>query len=340
MIDIFKIVDNITPLRDIESIRVFKNKLDHTPFFTIAIPTYKRAGLLKEAIDSALNQEGFEELNVNVCDKNPERNDETEMLMKLYKDNPKVTYYKHTQNVGMAGNWNKCALLSDSDKIVLLHDDDIIYPNALKIMCSCLSFMKNDWSLLKPELDKFVTIDQISKKEGSSLSLHKLSRINFYESCPVGAPSCILINRSKLISIGGVDAKRYPCIDYEMSLKLSEKGDAYLLEGDMSLGGYRVANNESLSEKTMDNYFVQRSLLSTQLMKQCGISQFVIDILDDRFEMNSFRIAKRYYNMPAYQLKTKKNAYGKHIYISKLILKIYSLFLYIINDMNTKSVQL
>lgn len=79
----------------------------------------------------------------------------------------------------MAGNWNKCALLSDSDKIVLLHDDDIIYPNALKIMCSCLSFMKNDWSLLKPELDKFVTIDQISKKEGSSLSLHKLSRINF-----------------------------------------------------------------------------------------------------------------------------------------------------------------
>lgn len=179
MIDIFKIVDNITPLRDIESIRVFKNKLDHTPFFTIAIPTYKRAGLLKEAIDSALNQEGFEDFNVIVCDNNPERNDETEMLMKLYKDNPKVTYYKHTQNVGMAGNWNKCALLSDSDKIVLLHDDDIIYPNALKIMCSCLSFMKNDWSLLKPELDKFVTIDQISKKEGSSLSLHKLSRINF-----------------------------------------------------------------------------------------------------------------------------------------------------------------
>ena len=64
MIDIFKIVDNITPLRDIESIRVFKNKLDHTPFFTIAIPTYKRAGLLKEAIDSALNQEGFEDFNV------------------------------------------------------------------------------------------------------------------------------------------------------------------------------------------------------------------------------------------------------------------------------------
>lgn len=78
----------------------------------------------------------------------------------------------------------------------------------------------------------------------------------------------------------------------------------------------------------MDNYFVQRSLLSTQLMKQCGISQFVIDILDDRFEMNSFRIAKRYYNMPAYQLKTKKCIWKTYLYIKVDIKNIFAISLY------------
>ena len=111
---VFENVDSVTSVKEIHSLRIYSGnrKKDSIPFFTIAIPTFNRASTLTETIDSALNQNGFDDYDIIVVDNNPERGDETEVLMNQYRTNPKVTYYKNTQNLGMAGNWNKCALLA------------------------------------------------------------------------------------------------------------------------------------------------------------------------------------------------------------------------------------
>ena len=54
--DFFQIVDNFAKTKNIKSICIIDTKLDFVPKITIAIPTFKRADLLKEAINSALNQ--------------------------------------------------------------------------------------------------------------------------------------------------------------------------------------------------------------------------------------------------------------------------------------------
>ena len=54
--DFFQYIDNFAKIAHVVSVPVKKAILE-SPLVTIAIPTYKRADLLKEAIDSALNQD-------------------------------------------------------------------------------------------------------------------------------------------------------------------------------------------------------------------------------------------------------------------------------------------
>ena len=64
-----------------------------------------------------------------VVDNNPERECETEQLLREYKAIPNLFYYKNTENVGMTGNWNKLFELSQTNFVVMLHDDDLINPS-------------------------------------------------------------------------------------------------------------------------------------------------------------------------------------------------------------------
>ena len=57
--DFFKIEDNFARTANIPSIAITESKLDFVPKVTIAIPTYKRAELLKESLNSAINQINF-----------------------------------------------------------------------------------------------------------------------------------------------------------------------------------------------------------------------------------------------------------------------------------------
>ena len=157
MENIFKKVNDIASVSKIPSIKILGCKFskNNAPYFTIAIPTFKRISTLSESIESALKQVGFDNYNIIVCDNNPERNDETELFMSKYAHESKLSYYKHTENLGMAGNWNKCALLSEAEHIILLHDDDILSPYALNTFYEILKGIKDDWASIKAGVIKF-----------------------------------------------------------------------------------------------------------------------------------------------------------------------------------------
>ena len=84
--------DNFALTEHIESVRIFE--MDHTPvnpIFTIAIPTYNRCETLKEAIDSALNQDTDEKYEIIVVENVDDFDTKTpaqEMLEREY-DNAK-----------------------------------------------------------------------------------------------------------------------------------------------------------------------------------------------------------------------------------------------------------
>jgi len=92
--------------------------------FSIIIPTFNRADLLKQAVLSVLNQQN---INFEVIVIDNASTDNTEQIMKGFKSNNLVKYIRNDTNIGMIPNWSK-ALYNhcDGDWVLILSDDDLL----------------------------------------------------------------------------------------------------------------------------------------------------------------------------------------------------------------------
>jgi glycosyltransferase involved in cell wall biosynthesis len=97
---------------------------------TIAIPYYKGLGYLRSAILSVLRQSS-PNWKLIICDDGPEAG--TQELVASFGD-ARIRYVRNEQNVGMAGNWNRCLELAETDLVNLLHNDDELRPNYVDVM--------------------------------------------------------------------------------------------------------------------------------------------------------------------------------------------------------------
>src|SRR3954449_5755554 len=93
-----------------------------TPRFTIGIPTYNRADLLRQALESALDQT-YPDVEVLVCDDASE--DGTAEVVKAFGD--RVRYHRNATNIGMYPNFARAIELASGEYFSLLQDDDLIH---------------------------------------------------------------------------------------------------------------------------------------------------------------------------------------------------------------------
>lgn len=104
--------------------------VDEKPKVSILIPTYNRAELLKNSLDSlvAQNYPNLEVVIVDDCSK-----DNTAEVVKLYKDKlPQIIYKKNEYNIGAALGFNKAAELASGEYVINYSDDDLLAPNAIE----------------------------------------------------------------------------------------------------------------------------------------------------------------------------------------------------------------
>ena len=111
-------------------------------FISVCIPTYKRPKLLKEALYSILDQTLHPD-EIVIGDDSPD--DITESLVLDIKKDCKVPIYytRHTPSLGQSENVNFLYEMAKGDKIVLLHDDDLLLPNALEDLNNCWNLHPN-----------------------------------------------------------------------------------------------------------------------------------------------------------------------------------------------------
>jgi glycosyltransferase involved in cell wall biosynthesis len=110
---------------------------------SICIPTYNRPGFLAEAIDSCLRQT-YKPKEILIGDDST--NNESEELIEKIKKNSStvIRYFHHMPSLKQVKNVN---FLFDSvrgDKLILLHDDDLLLPEALEKM---VKILQNDNSI-------------------------------------------------------------------------------------------------------------------------------------------------------------------------------------------------
>ncbi|HWH60885.1 MAG TPA: glycosyltransferase family 2 protein [Terriglobales bacterium] len=102
----------------------------------ICIPTYRRPAFLREAMDSCLRQTRLPD-EIVIEDNSPD--DATEQMVRsLQQQSPVALSYTHVaERRGQAENFNAMVQRVSTSHFVLLHDDDILLPNALADLSAC-----------------------------------------------------------------------------------------------------------------------------------------------------------------------------------------------------------
>jgi GT2 family glycosyltransferase len=281
----FSEVSNFEKISKIPSYQIVKSKLDFTPKVTIAIPTFKRVNLLKETLDSAINQIGFINYDILVVDNDPLRGCETEKLLGNY-NNVRLNYYKNSENLGMAGNWNRLFELAEGEFVVMLHDDDLILPTFLQEMMKYV--IKNPKvGIVKPLIIPFshsLTPDELNFYEKDSINFKgfkllkskRIYDIDNYEGYMLGAPTGCLFNRKAVLKVGGFNADYYPSIDYSFLILFSNYYKVVILKKKLVL--YRWAANETLKLSVLKSFLFDAYYIRSAIFNKYKLPEYFKNI--------------------------------------------------------------
>src|SRR5205814_7529317 len=104
------------------------------PRVTVVIPTFNRASLLRESIESVLAQ-SFTDFELLVADNGS--TDDTPRLVASIED-PRVGADRLETNIGMIGNLDRSLSMGTGPYLVVLHDDDLLHPRHLETTVAAL----------------------------------------------------------------------------------------------------------------------------------------------------------------------------------------------------------
>ncbi|WP_145113279.1 glycosyltransferase family 2 protein [Botrimarina mediterranea] len=103
---------------------------------SICIPTYKRAQLLVEAVESCLQQD-YRPIEILVGDDSPQPAGRQDVEMLCAAASVPLEYLHHSPGLGQAGNVNSLLNAAKGHRLLLLHDDDRLLPGALSTLSDC-----------------------------------------------------------------------------------------------------------------------------------------------------------------------------------------------------------
>ena len=294
---------------------------------TIAIPTYRRAILLREAIDSFLQQKTNIPFNILIVDNDPQRNCETEELIASYVSK-NISYYKNTENLGPTGNWNKLFELAQTDFVVMLHDDDKLEDDYIEKIDKVLKYYQEKIDAIYVETRVFPFTSRIfPRKHVSKLKTVSLTPLDFQffnAICIIGA----CFNREAIINLNGFNENFYPPIDYEMHLRLSKKKKIIkILNYPLTL--YRVSENDSMKWSTITSLNIKdREIQNSIIQNRSSLYKKLFRIYQKNRELLHFIGTKKVFKVNTPEINEKiTELKNKITFIDKLIFLGWRVFI-------------
>jgi glycosyltransferase involved in cell wall biosynthesis len=218
----------------------------HNTLFTIAIPTYNNANIIKKAIESALHQKT--DINYEVMIVNNASSDATLEVISQFNDK-KIRIVNNPQTVTLLENHNICLKEAKGRYIIFCHSDDALEPNAIQL---CNKKVQE-----RGYPDKYVLWGNSMFRD---FSINYINKTNFNynqivvgEFAPLGmmygglAPSGTLYSRESLLEIGGfIDTTKPGPFDFTSMIYMAMKGFRFEMTDEMLL--WRVGASTSPSE--------------------------------------------------------------------------------------------
>jgi glycosyltransferase involved in cell wall biosynthesis len=98
---------------------------------TLAIPFYANTELLAAALTSVLAQDSDDWEAVVVDDAGPE-SDAREVVARV--GGGRIRYVRNPANLGLAGNWNRCLEIAETELVTIFHADDELRPDYTRLV--------------------------------------------------------------------------------------------------------------------------------------------------------------------------------------------------------------
>lgn len=222
------------------------------PMISVLLTTYKRVNYLKLALESALNQDGYNDYQVIVVDNEAapiDEETETSQFMKQYANEEKVIYYRNIKSAVF--RMDTAVSVAKSKWICFLHDDDMLAKDHLKIMSHIVTLFPQIryLSTTVKNINKYYGTNEW-KKEGLA-GKYKLSRWPRSLSGKGQGWLGALIDRESFISIGGMPSINTGIGDFIMTGKFHYKYGIYKLHSGEPLYLYRTWDRQTTA---LDNW--------------------------------------------------------------------------------------
>ena len=211
------------------------------------IPTFNRGWIVKEAIDSVLEQD-FSDYELIVVDDGSD--DNTPAILKAY--GKKITVL-HQPNKGVSAARNRGIAAASGRLIAFLDSDDLWLPRKLSAQ---VKFFKDHPEAVINQTQEHWVRDGV--RVNPKKKHYKFSGMIFERSlalCLV-SPSAVMIKKSLLGTVGIFDEHLPACEDYDLWLRISCRYPVHLIETALIIK--RGGHDDQLSKAAgLDKYRIQ-----------------------------------------------------------------------------------
>jgi glycosyltransferase involved in cell wall biosynthesis len=217
------------------------------PLVTVIIPTYNRDWIVKEAIDSVLEQD-FNDYELIVVDDGSD--DNTPAILRAYGN--KITVLQQP-NKGVSAARNRGIAAASGRLIAFLDSDDLWLPR--KLSAQVKFFKDHPDAVINQTQERWIRsgVPLNPKKRH-----HKFSGMIFERSlalCLV-SPSAVMIKKSLFGTVGIFDEHLPACEDYDLWLRISCCYPVHLIETALIIK--RGGHDDQLSKAAgLDKYRIQ-----------------------------------------------------------------------------------
>ena len=207
---------------------------------TVAIPTYNRAPLLGQAIESVLGQ-SYGDLRLLVADN--ASTDETAAVVASY-DDPRVEYVRRAENTGLLANFDDCLRRFDTEYSLLLGDDDLLRPSFLEetvpildahprvgMVHTAFSIIDGDGRVVEEQTDWTYRLTEDTVETSADFLAESM-----VWACRVCSSAALM--RTEAIPASGFEEPDFPAIDFGLWLRMALDWDTAFLA--RPLAAYRI----------------------------------------------------------------------------------------------------
>lgn len=229
-----------------------------TPLISVCVPTHNGAPYLRQCLESALGQT-WRDFELLIADDGS--TDETVAIAREYaRRDARVRLHANERNLGLVGNWNRCAALARGAWIKFLFQDDYLEPGCLARMLEVsrpgvplvvtrrvMRFEAGTPEALRRIYEQHASRWTIpgffghgSQVAPAAFAAHMVERPTL--NC-IGEPTAILLHRSAFQRFGGFNPDLLVLADWEYAARVAiHTGLAY---ADEPLATFRVQSRSA-----------------------------------------------------------------------------------------------